>query len=172
MNTYNRRYLNEQLVHEVEQARRLPHPLSAILADLDFFKLINDRHGHQVGDQVLRHFVALAHGAIRDNVDWVARFGGEEFVVVLPDTDLAAAMNVAEEIRGQCECGALATDAGELKFTASFGVAALDGSIGPHAAAAEALLRHADAALYRSKREGRNRVTVADSIRADPHPGR
>jgi two-component system cell cycle response regulator len=172
VNTYNRRYLNEQLTHEVEQARRLPHALSAILADLDFFKSINDLHGHQVGDQVLRHFVALARGAIRENVDWVARFGGEEFVVVLPDTDLAAAMNVAEEIRSRCECGALATEAGELKFTASFGVAALDGSTGPHGAAAEALLRRADAALYRSKREGRNRVTVADAIKADPHPGR
>jgi two-component system, cell cycle response regulator len=162
VNTYNRRYLNEQLMHEVEQARRLPHPLSAILADLDFFKLINDRHGHQVGDQVLRRFVALARGAIRENVDWVARYGGEEFVVVLPDTDLPAAVKVAEEIRRRCEHGALASDAGELKFTASFGVAALTTGAGPNGAAAEALLRQADAALYRSKREGRNRVTVAD----------
>jgi diguanylate cyclase (GGDEF)-like protein len=162
VNTYNRRYLNEQLMHEVEQARRRPHALSAILADLDFFKSINDRHGHQVGDQVLQCFVALARGAIREHVDWVARYGGEEFVVVLPDTDLTAAVEVAEEIRTLCERGGLATDAGELKFTASFGVAALDGSAGPNGAAAEALLRQADAALYRSKREGRNRVTVAD----------
>jgi two-component system cell cycle response regulator len=162
VNTYNRRYLNEQLLHEVEQARRAPHALAAILADLDFFKSINDRHGHQVGDQVLQHFVALARGAIREQVDWVARYGGEEFVVVLPDTDLAAAVKVAEEIRTRCERGALATDAGELKFTASFGVAALAGNAAAHGAAAEALLREADAALYRSKREGRNRVSVAD----------
>jgi two-component system cell cycle response regulator len=162
VNTYNRRYLNEQLMHEVEQARRLPHALSAILADLDFFKSINDRHGHQVGDQVLQCFVALARGAIRENVDWVARYGGEEFVVVLPGADLDAAVKVAEEIRTLCERGALATDAGELKFTASFGVAALAGGAAPNGAAAEALLRAADAALYRSKREGRNRVTVAD----------
>jgi two-component system cell cycle response regulator len=161
VNTYNRRYLNEQLVHEVEQARRLPHALSAILADLDFFKSINDRHGHQVGDQVLHSFVALTRGAIRENVDWVARYGGEEFVVVLPGTDLAAAVKVAEEIRKLCDRGALTTDAGELSFTASFGVAALDGSVAANGAAAEALLRQADAALYRSKREGRNRVTVA-----------
>jgi diguanylate cyclase (GGDEF)-like protein len=161
VNTYNRRYLNEQLVHEVEQARHLPHALSAILADLDHFKSINDRHGHQVGDEVLRRFVALARGAIRENVDWVARYGGEEFVVVLPDTDLAAAVAVAESIRTLCAQGALATDAGELKFTASFGVAALDAGAGSNATAAEALLRQADAALYRSKREGRNRVSVA-----------
>jgi two-component system cell cycle response regulator len=161
VNTYNRRYLNEQLMREVEQARRAPRALSAILADLDFFKSINDQHGHQVGDEVLRRFVALARGAIRENVDWVARYGGEEFVVVLPDTDLAAAVKVAEDIRTRCEHGALATDTGELKFTASFGVAALDAGAGPAGAAAEALLRQADAALYRSKREGRNRVSVA-----------
>jgi diguanylate cyclase (GGDEF)-like protein len=163
VNTYNRRYLNEQIIHEVEQARRGPQALSAILADLDFFKSINDRHGHQVGDEVLRAFVAFARGAIRENVDWVARYGGEEFVVVLPDTDLAAAVAVAEKIRRLCEHGALATDAGELKFTASFGVAALAGGAEPNAAAAEALLRRADAALYRSKREGRNLVTVAET---------
>ncbi|HTY95054.1 MAG TPA: diguanylate cyclase [Steroidobacteraceae bacterium] len=170
--TYNRRYLNEQLMQEVEQARRQPHPLSVILADLDFFKSVNDRHGHQVGDEVLRHFVALARGVIRETVDWVARYGGEEFVVVLPDTDLAQAVDIAEKIRGQCEARAVATLAGELQFTASFGVAALDAGSGPNGAAAEALLRQADAALYRSKREGRNRVTVADRIRAEPRAGR
>ena len=74
---------------------------------------------------------------------------------------MAAAVKVAEEIRRRCEHGAFLIDAGELKFTASFGVAALDAGTGPNGAAAEALLRQADAALYRSKREGRNRVTVA-----------
>jgi two-component system, cell cycle response regulator len=172
VNTYNRRYLNEQLMHEVEQARRLPQALSAILADLGFFKSINDRYGHQVGDQVLRRFVALAGGAIREKWDWLARYGGEEFVVVLPDTELAAAVKVAEEIRRLCEHSALATEAGELKFTVSLGVAALGTSPGPNAAAAEGLLRQADAALYRSKREGRNRVTVADRIKAEPRAAR
>jgi two-component system cell cycle response regulator len=157
--TYNRRYLNEQLMQEVEQARCQPHALSAILADLDFFKSINDQHGHQIGDDVLRHFVSLARGAIRENRDWVARYGGEEFVVVLPDTDLAAAVNVAEKIRALCAGSVIATDTTALQFTASFGVAALAPDSGPSGAAAETLLRHADAALYRSKREGRNRVT-------------
>ena len=157
--TYNRRYLNEQLMQEVEQAQRQPHALSAILADLDFFKSINDQHGHQIGDEVLRHFVSLARGAIRENRDWVARYGGEEFVVVLPDTDLAAAVNVAEKIRALCASSVIATDTTALQFTASFGVAALGAGPGPAGAAAETLLRHADAALYRSKREGRNRVT-------------
>jgi diguanylate cyclase (GGDEF)-like protein len=162
--TYNRRYLNEQLMQEVEQARRKPQPLSAILADLDFFKSINDQHGHQM--------VALARAAIRETHDWVARYGGEEFVVVLPQTDLAQAAKVAEKIRALCADHALPLESGELKFTASFGVAALDGVPGPNGAAAEALLRQADAALYRSKREGRNRVTVADRIRAEQRSGR
>jgi two-component system, cell cycle response regulator len=170
--TYNRRYLNEQLMQEVEQARCQPHALSAILADLDFFKSINDQHGHQIGDEVLRHFVSLARGAIRENRDWVARYGGEEFVVVLPDTDLAAAVNVAEKIRALCASSVIATDTTALQFTASFGVAVLAPGPGPTGAAAETLLRHADAALYRSKREGRNRVTVAERLRGDPRPGR
>jgi two-component system cell cycle response regulator len=172
VSTYNRRYLNEQLMQEVEQARRIPQALSAILADLDFFKSINDQHGHQVGDEVLKHFVSVARGVIRENTDWVARYGGEEFVVVLPATDLAEAVKVAEHIRGLCAGSAVPTGAGALRFTVSFGVAALDAGAGPNGAAAEELLRHADAALYRSKREGRNRVTVADRIKADQRSGR
>jgi two-component system, cell cycle response regulator len=170
VSTYNRRYLNEQLMQEVERARRKPHALSAILADLDFFKSVNDQHGHQVGDEVLKHFVRLARGTIRETVDWVARYGGEEFVVVLPDTDLTAAVIVAEKIRALCANGVVTTEAGDLKFTVSFGVATLASGAGPPGAAAEALLRDADAALYRSKREGRNRVSVSGRIMDRPFP--
>jgi diguanylate cyclase (GGDEF)-like protein len=162
VDAYNRRYLNEQLVQEVEQARRQPRALAIILADLDFFKSINDQHGHQAGDAVLRHFVGLAHGAIRPSADWVARYGGEEFVVVLPDTDLARAAAVAAKLRELCAGSVVRTESGDVRYTASFGVAALASGTGAHGAAAESLLRGADAALYRSKREGRNRVTVAD----------
>jgi two-component system cell cycle response regulator len=172
VSTYNRRYLNEQLMQEVEQARRRPQALSAVLADLDFFKSINDQHGHQAGDEVLKHFVGVARSAIRENVDWVARYGGEEFVVVLPATDLAGAVKVAEKIRTLCADSVVHTESGDLKFTVSFGVAALAAGAGPNGAAAEELLRHADAALYCSKREGRNRVTVADRIKADQRSGR
>lgn len=187
--TYNRRYLNDQLVHEVERARRYAHPLAAVMADLDFFKHINDRHGHQVGDEVLRGFVELAKGSVRQASDWIARYGGEEFVVVLPETDLAGAAVTAEKIRSCCAATPIATAAGEIIVTASFGVAELadvaggeggaggagggggtGGAGGPSSAggpitastAAEALLREADAALYRSKHEGRNRITVAE----------
>lgn len=168
--TFNRRYLNQQLVQEIERARRYAHPLAAVMADLDFFKDVNDRYGHQVGDEVLRGFVELANGSIRHGSDWIARYGGEEFVFVLPETDLAGAARTAEKIRSQCASTPFNTAAGALTVTASFGVAALDGNTGPIGAAAEILLRQADAALYRSKHEGRNRTTIADRFR--PHIAR
>jgi len=162
--TFNRRYLNQQLMQEIERARRYGRPLAAVMADLDFFKDVNDRHGHQVGDEVLRGFVELAASSVRHASDWIARYGGEEFVIVLPETDLAGAARTAEKIRSQCASTAYNTAAGALTVTASFGVAALDTVPGPIGAAAESLLRQADAALYRSKHEGRNRVTVADRL--------
>ncbi|HTC44269.1 MAG TPA: diguanylate cyclase [Steroidobacteraceae bacterium] len=164
VSAFNRRYLNEQLLQEVDLARRRQQPLSVILADLDYFKSINDQYGHQIGDEVLIHFVAQASGVLRDEIDWVARFGGEEFVVVLPGIGLAAAVTVAEQIRARCANAVIATEAGDLKFTASFGVATLSATRGSNAAAATMLLREADAALYRSKREGRNRITGADRL--------
>jgi len=167
--TFNRRYLNEQLVHEVERARRYARPLSTVMADLDFFKSVNDRHGHQIGDEVLRGFVELAQGCIRNASDWIARYGGEEFVVVLPETDLPGAAVTAEKIRASCAARPFATGAGPVKVTASFGVAELDlcaAATAPSSSAgAELLLREADAALYRSKHEGRNRITVVDGAR-------
>jgi diguanylate cyclase (GGDEF)-like protein len=163
--TFNRRYLNEQLVDEVERARRYGRPLATVMADLDFFKDVNDRYGHQVGDEVLRGFVELAQSSIRHASDWMARYGGEEFVVVLPETDLAGAAATAEKIRGCCAATPIRTAIGDVRVTASFGVAELDlcaaAGAATSSAAAEMLLREADAALYRSKHDGRNRITVA-----------
>ncbi len=169
--TFNRRYLNEQLVEEVDRARTAERCLATIMSDLDFFKTINDRYGHQVGDEVLRGFVQIVRDSVREGRDWVARYGGEEFVVVLPDTDLAGAARAAEKIRCTCAATPVPTTAGPITVTASFGVAALDHVQGPLGALAESLLRQADAALYRSKHQGRNRVTVADRLR-DPRSQR
>jgi len=158
--TFNRRYLNDQLLKEVERARRYGHSLAAIMADLDRFKKINDERGHHSGDEVLRRFADLAKSLIRPS-DWIARYGGEEFVIVLPETDAGGAAIVAEKIRAQCAAVPMPLASGELTVTSSFGVAALStGNLSPEAAAAE-MLREADAALYNSKHEGRNRVTVA-----------
>jgi diguanylate cyclase (GGDEF)-like protein len=158
--TFNRRYLNDQLLKEVERARRYGHSLAAIMADLDRFKKINDERGHHSGDEVLRRFADLAKSLIRPS-DWIARYGGEEFVIVLPETDAGGAAIVAEKIRAQCAARPMPLASGELTVTSSFGVAALSaGNLTPEAAAAE-MLKEADAALYNSKHEGRNRVTVA-----------
>lgn len=160
--TFNRRYLNEQLAREVERARRYRRPLAAVMADLDRFKRVNDERGHQTGDEVLRRFAELTKGAVREPLDWVARYGGEEFVIVLPETDRSGAMIVAEKIRALCADTPMTTSTGQIQVTSSFGVAELEP--GPptqtHEAAGEALLRRADAALYTSKNDGRNRVTA------------
>jgi two-component system cell cycle response regulator len=158
--TFNRRYLNDQILKEVDRARRHGRSLSAIMADLDRFKRINDERGHQSGDEVLRRFAELAKSLIRPS-DWIARYGGEEFVIVLPETDAAGAAIVAEKIRAQCAAAPMPLASGDLMVTSSFGVSALhSGDPSADAAAAE-MLREADAALYNSKHEGRNRVTVA-----------
>ena len=158
--TYNRGYLDEQLPREIERARRYERPLAIILADLDEFKKINDVHGHGVGDEVLKCFTRRVRGSLRPSSDWIARYGGEEFVLVLPETRLSEAASVAERVRSACASEAMATSTGDHWVTASFGVAALpavcDVELG-----ADSLLRAADTALYRSKHEGRNRVTIA-----------
>lgn len=159
--TFNRRYLTEQLAVEVERARRYHRPLSAVMADLDRFKRINDERGHQAGDEVLKLFAELTKASIRQNIDWVARYGGEEFVIVLPETELAGATAVAEKIRAQCAATPMITSTGEVTVTASFGVAELGTQQSSADAAGQALLRRADTALYTSKNEGRNRVTSA-----------
>ena len=132
------------------------------MADLDYFKRINDQHGHQVGDEVLRHFGRFASASIRRASDWIARYGGEEFAIVLPDTGMEGAAATAEKIRAGLEGAPVVTAAGELSVTASFGVAVLGRSNAPAEELAKGLLQHADEALYRSKLAGRNRVTTAE----------
>jgi two-component system, cell cycle response regulator len=162
--TFNRRYLSAQLVREVDRARRYKHPLSAVMADLDRFKRINDERGHQTGDEVLQHFASIAKSALRPS-DWMARYGGEEFVIVLPETDLAGAVTVAEKLRSLCANAPFPTSSGEIAVTASFGVAELgiEADERSEDTIAQALLRRADAGLYTSKNEGRNRVTATSS---------
>jgi len=147
----NRRRLDEALAAEVERCQRYQQPLSVVIADLDHFKAVNDEYGHAAGDEVLKQFVILLRDHFR-RTDLVARFGGEEFVVLLPATPLSSAATCVERIRHQLEARPLVERVGQV--TASFGVAMLaDGEDSEH------LLRRADQALYRSKKEGRNRTT-------------
>ena len=163
-----RHYFEEQFPREVERAGRLGRPLGIVLCDIDHFKRVNDRHGHQIGDQVLREFVARINGSLRVGRDWIARFGGEEFAVVLPDTAASTACAVAERLRERVRSEAFAGPARPTSISASFGVCALDQAAGDCNELAFRMVKAADAALYESKRRGRNRVTAGRI--GDPRP--
>jgi two-component system cell cycle response regulator len=150
----NRRYLDSHLAAMVGQATAAGRPLSLMALDIDHFKRVNDTYGHAAGDDVLRGFAARVKSAIR-GVDLMCRLGGEEFVVVMPDTAKDVALRVAERVRGLVEATPFVIEEGRrsIAVTVSVGVSerGRDGD-------ASALLRRADEALYQAKAEGRNRV--------------
>jgi diguanylate cyclase (GGDEF)-like protein len=159
----NRRQCEESLASELARVERFGGPLALVVTDLDWFKDVNDRYGHPSGDAVLREFAALLQDTLRD-VDLAGRWGGEEFLLILPGTDLAGGAQVAERIRaGLAGRIVLAPDGAPIPVTASFGVAAT-----PPATTAAELFSAADAALYEAKRNGKNRVERAPE--AVPHP--
>ncbi|MGW8393537.1 diguanylate cyclase [Pseudoduganella sp. HUAS MS19] len=152
----NRRRMTEQIAQELERARRFHHPLSLLMIDIDHFKRINDTYGHEAGDQAIIQTATLLTASLRA-VDTVARFGGEEFVLLMPETHIAVATHAAERLRERAAALRVRTASGvEVELTISIGVAAAD----PHGAAdtPSSLLVRADKALYRAKKEGRNRV--------------
>ena len=152
---FNRRYMESHLATLFEQAASRGKPLALLVLDIDYFKAINDGHGHDAGDEVLREFSLRIRKSIR-NIDLACRYGGEEFVIVMPETDLAVATMVAERIRRRIATEPFAIQQGgrNLEVTISIGIAAI-GAAGDTAAA---VLKRADTALYRAKRDGRNRV--------------
>lgn len=152
----NRRYLYQRLAEELARARRSRRPLSVALFDLDHFKLVNDRHGHDAGDEVLRAAAAMALRACRAT-DLVARVGGEEFLVMLPETDLEGATLIAERLRTWIEAMRVDYGGKAITMTASFGLATLSPAE-PTSTDVHALVKRADEALYRAKAAGRNRV--------------
>ena len=160
---FNRRVLQQGLLDaELARARRYESELSVILCDIDHFKRINDTHGHAAGDQVLATFAGLLRTMTRETIDSVIRYGGEEFLLVLPQTDLAGAQALAERIR--LAFAAIATPTaggGTLSATASFGIASVPARQGDTSPAFEALIGAADDQLYAVKRGGRNGVRGA-----------
>jgi len=152
----NRRKMTEQIAQELERARRFHHPLSLLMIDIDHFKRINDTYGHDVGDQAIIQTATMLTASLRA-VDMVARFGGEEFVLLMPETHIAVAVHAAERLRQRAAEMRLRTEFGvEVELTISIGVAAAD----PHGTpdTPSSLLVRSDKALYRAKKEGRNRV--------------
>jgi two-component system cell cycle response regulator len=156
---YNRRYMETHLGTLVEQAAQRGKPLAALILDIDHFKSINDTHGHDGGDDVLREFALRVRKSIR-NIDLACRYGGEEFVIIMPETDMSVAAVVAERLRRRIagEPFPIQQGAALLNVTLSIGLATL---ANPEDTAAT-ILKRADQALYRAKRDGRNRV-VADA---------
>jgi two-component system cell cycle response regulator len=155
---HNRRYLDSHLQTLFDRARARNKPLSIMFADIDRFKTINDSWGHDGGDAVLREFAARLRKTLRA-IDLVCRYGGEEFVVVMPETDLAVAERVAERVRGEIAGEGFRPAEGKpaISVTASLGVAA---SRGTDDDSLEQLVKRADEALYEAKRSGRNRVVA------------
>ena len=158
----NRRYCERRLQGEVERWRRRGEPLVCMLVDVDHFKRINDQHGHQAGDVVLKEIAGLLAQELRA-ADVLARYGGEEFILLLPNTTLAQGLAIAERVRERVARHGFGPRAASLRVTVSVGVAALGGVAEDSTeAVGEQLVQAADAALYRAKALGRNRVTAAE----------
>ena len=152
--TATRRHILRILKQALRHSQQSQTPLSVIMVDVDFFKDVNDRRGHTVGDQALRGISARIRGAVRDR-DRLGRYGGEEFLAVLPDTPSIIACEVAERMRERVAMSPIHCHGTNLKMTVSLGVAQSSGQ-----EAAESLIERADGALYRAKKTGRNRAVL------------
>ena len=153
-NTYNRRYIDERLLVDIFNASNQNMPISVIMADLDYFKKVNDTFGHLAGDHVLKEFARIAKKNIRKNSDWIARYGGEEFLIVLLDADEDAAFQAAENIRRAVEKAQFQYKEKKIQVTASFGTYTLKSPKMTY----EQLIDHADKNLYMAKNSGRNKT--------------
>jgi len=154
---HNRRYMDSHLATMFDKAKAKDKPLSTIICDIDFFKAVNDQHGHDVGDEVIREFAQRIRKNVR-GIDLTCRYGGEEFVVIMPDTDMALANIVAERIRLSVADHPFIVEKGakQLAITVSVGVAALNADDEQP----EKLLKRADIGLYAAKKGGRNQVVA------------
>ena len=160
---FNRRHLNAGLLdQEIDRARRRRTALTIVVCDLDGFKAINDTHGHQAGDKLLQDFAHLLLSMTRDGIDTVVRYGGEEFLLILRDTDLAEGQALAERIRARQAAASSLHGEVRIQATASFGVVGARLSTSLPGIAGHALIAHADALMYDAKRSGRNRVHAAE----------
>jgi diguanylate cyclase (GGDEF)-like protein len=151
---YNFRFFSDALPLEMERARRSFQPLSLIILDIDHFKGFNDRWGHELGNRALSHVARLIGVAIR-KLDFAYRFGGEEFVILLPNTDLRQALNVAERLREIIATTPLVNELDTISITASLGV---DEFRGNHSDTPEGFVERVDVWLYQAKHAGRNCV--------------
>lgn len=159
--TASRRFFGKNFPREVERAARYARPLSLVLCDIDHFKRINDTLGHPAGDQILRQFGRRLQQQLRRGIDWVARIGGEEFAIIMPETPYANALDAARKLRAGVAHAPFKVDNRTITVTASFGLCGVDKVGAGDRRLAQRMLKVADQALYRSKGDGRDRVTGA-----------
>lgn len=151
---YNRRYIDERLPVDINNNILKGQSISVIMADIDLFKNVNDNYGHIVGDKVLKDFAKLIKESIRKDIDWVGRYGGEEFLIVLNNTNTEDAYKISEKVRKLIEESDFFYDDLKIKITSSFGVYSIDNK----KLDSEGLVSSADKNLYEAKRAGRNRT--------------
>lgn len=149
---YNRRYINEKLPIDIELAKANNLPLAIAMIDIDYFKLINDKYGHLLGDLVLKDIINIIKDNIREKSDWIARYGGEEFLILFNYTSKEEAYNLLNRIKSIVENSILKYDDIEINITISIGMASLTSEINDM----DKLIRIADENLYKAKRGGRN----------------
>ena len=152
---FNRGHWEEMLAREFKRARRTGQPFSLMMFDIDHFKKVNDTYGHPAGDEVIRHTADALRECIRET-DLAGRYGGEEFAVLLVNTDASGAQKVGERLRQQIEALSIGYDDHSIRYTISLGIAELQSDLMAH----EVLLQCADEALYKSKTSGRNQTTL------------
>jgi diguanylate cyclase (GGDEF)-like protein len=155
----NRHYFTKHLRREIKRLQRYGGPLSLLALDIDQFKSVNDRFGHGVGDEVLVEFVRRLNLGLPREIDWCARIGGEEFAVVLPQTELSGALVVAEKLRLMMGSVPMLTGCGPVEVTVSIGAVAVTALPNGRELSGEELFELADRELYASKQSGRNRVS-------------
>lgn len=162
----NRRHFMEQALSILQQASRYGHTVALAMADIDFFKKVNDTYGHTAGDALLKVFGAILSQFMRQS-DIVGRYGGEEFIFLLPETSLDEAFATMEKLRGKIETNPVSVEGQDIAFTSSFGLCIFKPIPGEHASAddlqktLESLIKCADSCLYQAKKEGRNRVITS-----------
>jgi two-component system, cell cycle response regulator len=155
---FNRVYLNEQFPLEIKKFFRYRQPLSMIMCDIDKFKKINDRYGHSTGDLLLHAFAQRLKGSVRDGIDWIVRFGGDEFLVVMPNIDLPAACSAAERLAAVISEENFYLKNREIRVTSTFGVSGIDPIRQDNPIQPEALIEQVDQFLHQAKDAGGNRI--------------
>jgi two-component system, cell cycle response regulator len=153
---YNRRYINERLIVDVNSSIITGQALAIVMADIDSFKNINDSYGHLIGDRVLKDFAEFLNNSIRKDKEWVGRYGGEEFLIVLNNTNAEEAYEIAEKMRKQLENKVFIYDNVKVNITSSFGVY----GVNSQKIDIETLIDSADKNLYEAKKSGKNKVII------------